>query len=104
MENKFELISHSHQIADTGDYDGCYEITNGKISIFTKDDDDDALDKVVKSLNESGCKFYKDDSDQNHIDSLKSEIAELKHEIKGLDKLLKTINDLTMPADAKDRA
>jgi hypothetical protein len=38
----WELKGHSHQIADTGDYDGYYEITNGKISLLTKDDDDEA--------------------------------------------------------------
>ncbi len=31
----WELKGHSHQIADTGDYDGHYEITNGKISLLT---------------------------------------------------------------------
>lgn len=60
---KFKLISHEHQIADTGDYDGGYEISNGKVSIFTNDDDDEALGKIVKALNESKCKFYLDDSD-----------------------------------------
>ena len=28
---EWKLIGHSYQIADTGDYDGHYEITDGKI-------------------------------------------------------------------------
>lgn len=74
----WKLLSHSYQIADTGDYDGCYEITNGKISIFTKDDEDTALSPIVDALNNSGAKFYLDDSLQfeNHL--LKLELDELR--------------------------
>lgn len=69
--NKWELVAHNHQIADTGDYDGCYEITDGKVSIFTKDDDD-GLDDIVKALNDSGAKFY-DNHDQEYLEFLKKE-------------------------------
>lgn len=74
----WNLIGHSHQIADTGDYDGCYEITDGKISIFSKDDEEESLLPIVKALNESGAKFYLDDSIEfeNHL--LKMEIENLK--------------------------
>jgi hypothetical protein len=58
MKQEFKVIPHFHQIADTGDYDGCYEITNGIISIFTKDDSDDGLDEIAKAFNESQCEFF----------------------------------------------
>ena len=59
--------SHSHQIADAGDYDGCYEITNGKLSLFTKDDGDDveeALSGICKAINDTEINFYVDNSDK----------------------------------------
>lgn len=78
----WELKGHSHQIADTGDYDGCYEITDGIVSIFTKEDDDEGLTPIVEALNNSGCEFYLDDSVEfeNHL--LKMEIETMKEEIK----------------------
>ena len=74
----WELKGHSHQIADTGDYDGYYEITNGKISLLTKDDDDEALQPIVDALNDSGCKFYQDDWFEFENKMLKEEISRLK--------------------------
>jgi hypothetical protein len=74
----WELKGHSHQIADTGDYDGYYEITNGKISLLTKDDDDEALQPIVDALNDSGCKFYQDDWFEFENRMLKEEISRLK--------------------------
>lgn len=74
---KWELIGHSYQIADTGDYDGCYEIKKGKISLFTKDDDEELLQPIVDVLNNSGCKFYQDDGE---VGFLKSQIDLLKAE------------------------
>ena len=73
----YKLIGHSHQIADTGDYDGCYEITNGKLSLFTKDDDEEALEPIVKALNESECDFYIGDSAEFEAHILKEENKKL---------------------------
>lgn len=73
----WELKGHSHQIADTGDYDGYYEITNGKISLLTTDDDE-ALQPIVDVLNDSGCKFYQDDWFEFENKILKEEITRLK--------------------------
>jgi hypothetical protein len=77
----WELKGHSHQIADTGDYDGYYEITNGKISLLTKDDDDEALQPIVDALNDSGCEFYQDDWLEFENKMLKEEISRLKFRI-----------------------
>jgi hypothetical protein len=74
----FKLVGHSSQIADTGDYDGYYEITNGKISLLTKDDDDEVLQPIVDALNNSGCKFYQDDWFEFENLMLKDEIKKLK--------------------------
>lgn len=88
MEQKWKLVGHSYQIADTDDYDGHYEITNGKITIITKDDDELALQPIVDALNNSGCKFYIDTPEEleNHI---------LRHENKMLKDQLKRINELS---------
>jgi hypothetical protein len=67
MSNKqqpaWEFKAHSYQIADTGDYDGHYELTNGDITLLTKDDDDETerllrmaahfLNKVVINLSDA---------------------------------------------------
>lgn len=60
-QNKWEVKSHSHQIADTGDYDGYWEITNGKIHICTKDDGPDMpdiLQEVADLLTKTECDFW----------------------------------------------
>ena len=50
MENKqWELKSHSYQIADTGDYDGYWELTNGDICLITKDEID--VDEEMRAVN-----------------------------------------------------
>lgn len=79
---EWKLIGHSHQIADTGDYNGYYEITNGKVSFFTNSDNDEALLPIVKALNDSGCKFYLDDAKEVELYLLKKEYTELKAKYK----------------------
>lgn len=81
VKDGWELIGHSHQIADTGDYDGHYEITNGKISLLTQDDDDESLQPIVDALNNSGCKFYQNDWFEFENKMLKDENAELKADL-----------------------
>jgi hypothetical protein len=75
---EWKLIGHSSQIGDTGDYDGHYEITDGKVSLLTKDDDDESLQPIVDALNDSGCKFYQDDWFEFENRMLKEENARLK--------------------------
>lgn len=83
-EEEWKLIGHSYQIADTGDYDGCYEITDGKISIRTNYDDDEALQPIVNALNSSGCSFWQDDAAEFENRLFRDEIKELRAEIAGL--------------------
>ncbi len=71
---EWKLIGHSHQIADTGDYDGHYEITDGNISILTKDDDDETLQEIVDVLNKSNCEFFQDDWLKCYSDYLRSKV------------------------------
>lgn len=73
-KEKWELIGHSFQIGDTGDYDGHYELTNGKVSIISEDDEEDKLQEIVDALNESGCKFRSDYKLENEVDYLKSQL------------------------------
>jgi hypothetical protein len=59
-EHTWRLIGVCHPIADTGDYSGHYEITDGNMTIITHDDDAEALQPIVDALNNSGCSFYFD--------------------------------------------
>jgi hypothetical protein len=77
MKKEWKLIGHPVEI--DGDYFGHYEITNGDISILTKDDNREALLKVVEALNGSGCEFY-----QNQDIWLKHENRQLKEEVERL--------------------
>lgn len=81
----WKLVAHNQQIADTGDYDGCYEITDGRISIFSKDDDDEALQEVVEALNGSDCSFYQDDWIEMENRMLKDDIRHLRERIAELE-------------------
>lgn len=74
----WKLIGHSYAIADTGDYDGHYEITNGTISLLTKDDDEESLQPIVDALNDSGCEFYQTDYFKFENNMLREEISRLK--------------------------
>jgi hypothetical protein len=74
----WKLIGHSYQCGPTGDYDGYYEITNGEMSILSKDDDDESLRPVVEVLNLSNCNFYLDNSLSIENYLLKQQIKMLK--------------------------
>jgi hypothetical protein len=70
MENKkWELKPHYHQIADTGDYDGHWELTNGDISLITRDDlddfheDDSYIKVIIEAFNQLGAKWENSDKD-----------------------------------------
>lgn len=87
----WELKSHFGQIADTGDYDGSYEITNGKISLITNDDDE-GLQEIVDALNNSGAKFY-----ENNLELLDSHltISALTERVKELEDGLREMHSCT---------
>lgn len=85
MENKWEVKSHSYQIGDTGDYDGFWEITDGKINICTKDDGDDIdiiLKEVADLLNKTEINFYIDNPKEIDLhfecEGLKIQLSELQ--------------------------
>jgi len=63
---EWKLLTHSHELADTGDYSEVeYEITNGAVSIFTADEGiEEAIEPIIKALNDCDCTFYlNDDTD-----------------------------------------
>lgn len=97
LPKEWKLVPHSYQIADTGDYDGCYEITDGRVSILTKDDDDEALQPIVDALNDSGCKFYKDDFYEFENKILKDQLNEQQSTIQELcgvlDKIIQKVDN-----------
>ena len=55
---QWTLEGHTNQIADTGDYDGHYELTDGVTSLITKDDvcGEDAA-RLTAALNEMGVNW-----------------------------------------------
>jgi hypothetical protein len=77
----WKLIGVSHPIADTGDYSGHYEITDGNITIITQDDDAESIQPIVDALNDSGCSFYFENSNEyvlsHENDVLRDQRAEL---------------------------
>jgi hypothetical protein len=87
-EHTWRLIGVSHPIADTGDYSGHYEITDGNMTIITHDDDAEALQPIVDALNDSGCSFYFDNSAlyliSHENDVLRDSNAELLEALKGV--------------------
>lgn len=69
--NKWEVKSHSYPIADTGDYDGYYEITNGNITLTTRDDYEETerqLQIAAAVLNKWGINFFDQKVDDLLID------------------------------------
>lgn len=58
MKNNWTLTSQSYQIADTGDYDGHYEISNGLITLGTTSDDEDSLNSLIYFLNALEIQIY----------------------------------------------
>lgn len=63
-QQPWKVVSHFGQIADTGDYSGHYEITNGKDSLYVDDYDNDEsiLLPIAEAMNASGCNISVDDS------------------------------------------
>lgn len=71
QDNKWEVKSHSYQIGDTGDYDGWHELTNGVISLGTREDDDGtvaALKHIASTLNFCELKLFDHTADNLAID------------------------------------
>lgn len=83
---KWEYKIHSYPIGDTGDYDGYWEIANGKDSMITKDDYDDIekdLQAIVDMLNITYANFS---FDRNAEAALEAENKWLKQECEELRK------------------
>lgn len=91
MENEkypivWEYKGHSYSIGDTGDYDGYWEITNGKDSLITKEDYDDIekdLQAIVDLLNSTYPNFTVDRGNEAALDAenkwLRQELEELRN-------------------------
>lgn len=66
----WKVTVHSHQIADTGDYDGYYEISNGKTSLYTNDEDlgdeseEHGFEELVEALNKTQATFWTNGDDE----------------------------------------
>lgn len=89
-------------IGESGDYDdGYWEITNGKTSFFTNDDDqsasseetEDQWARLTSALNESKANFWIDDSWMLELSHYKEGVADKDKEIARITNLFK--NHLT---------
>lgn len=108
-QNKWEFKAYSHAIADTGDYDGHYEITNGNITLITKDDYEETerqLKTAVAALNRWGINFYDQKVEDLSIDIYcmkdaqrwkDEEFAALQAKCERLTKALKDIANRSSP-------
>lgn len=79
-KREWKLLSHSHQLADTGDYDGYWEITDGHTSLFNHADEnnEEEMLTIVDALNAVAGKFYT--NFENDCEYYKSRIELLAHE------------------------
>jgi hypothetical protein len=77
-KREWKLIGHSHAIADTGDYSGEWEITDGHTSFFNHSDenDEEEMQVIVDALNAVHGYFYT--NFENDCDFYKSQIDLLK--------------------------
>lgn len=88
---QWEFKAHSYQIADTGDYDGHYELTNGEITLWTKDDDEDTerfLRLAAHFLNKIGINLS-----EAKVDDLSYQVHLLELEKKELQGRVKELED-----------
>jgi uncharacterized protein YyaL (SSP411 family) len=100
-QNKWEYRENFHSTG-CGDYDGCYEVTDGHVFLCTKDDPEDitetenALQQIARLMNESGCKFYSNNvlelNQHIEIQKQKYEIEDLQAKCDRYEKALKKIS------------
>lgn len=101
----WKVIAHSYQIADTGDYEGHFEITNGKISLFTNDESDDSdetedkpYQKVIDALNATNSKFWIDDSWMVELSHYRQSAEELRIELAAKDAEIERLKGIVRKA------
>jgi hypothetical protein len=109
-QNKWEYRENFHSTG-CGDYDGQYEITDGKIFICTADDPEDitenenALQQIARLFNESGCKFYSNNALElkQHIEiqELGYKINDLQAKCERYEKALRVIQKWQLPSTGK---
>lgn len=83
-KDEWKVVPHFYQIADTGDYDGHYEITNGKVSLQTKDDEDEHIQKLVDFLN-SNDDFNLFDNKKDEASFAWNEVSKLQTKLEQLE-------------------
>jgi len=100
---EWELKYHSYAIADTGDYDGHYELTNGTITLITRDEidtenPDSELEKAIYWLNEADIKW------ENWVeDDLRFQIHLLEEDKKKLKDIARTLYNAIVSECREDR-
>jgi hypothetical protein len=101
-QSKWEYRENFHSTG-CGDYDGCYEVTDGNIFLCTNDDPEDvtetenSLQQIARLMNESGCKFYSNNvlelNQHIEIQKQKYEIEDLQAKCDRYEKALKMVSD-----------
>ena len=62
-KRNWKVIGHNHQSPENGDKNGIWELTDGKLKLFTENDVDvEEFDKILEGLNEIKTNFYVDNN------------------------------------------
>ncbi len=87
MERTWKYEAKSYQIADSGDFDGHYEFTNGKITLISRTEVDEVseLDEFVAALNKFPDLYCQGE------DSLEVELAIEKGNVKYKDEAIEEL-------------
>lgn len=74
----WKLIHHSILGGEIDTIESHYQITDGRISIISYDDDKQALKSVVEALNASDCSFVEDSNLETENKMLRDDVEYLK--------------------------
>jgi hypothetical protein len=74
----WKLIHHTILGGEIDSMESYYQITDGKISIISYDDDKQALKGVVEALNASDCSFFQDYTLEIENKMLRDDVEYLK--------------------------
>lgn len=74
----WKLIHHTEFGGESNSIESHYQLTDGKISIISYDDDRQALKSVVEALNASDCNFVQDSSLEMENKMLRDDVEYLK--------------------------
>lgn len=111
MNDKWLANSHFHGLGESGDSDGWYELTNGDISIGSKDEAFEFFEKAARILNNAGIKLFESNVDglqlENHLvhneyNAMAKEHVALHKRSQALLEALESIANAPVPANERE--